>query len=192
MARMIEALRLHRDLTVDVASIPAPAMVAGEVRVRTAAARVCGSDLHAVRSDRRARSPDAAGPRDRCRCGGAAPRPPRCCDRAWCARGSLIARACGRRDRRRRPPRLDRSSIRDCSSRGHSPGDGHRGLPRRHLRAGPRREGGQHRDLGRLAMLSGDSARLGAVVSDRIALAKLPRRLTSPASTLGKMVVTFA
>ncbi|MFC6356351.1 zinc-dependent alcohol dehydrogenase [Luethyella okanaganae] len=50
MARTIEALRVHRDLTVDVGAIPVPTLGSGEVRVRTGAAGVCGSDVHAAQT----------------------------------------------------------------------------------------------------------------------------------------------
>lgn len=50
MARTVHAFRLHRDLTADVAAVPAPVLAAGEVRVRTAAAAICGSDLHSAQT----------------------------------------------------------------------------------------------------------------------------------------------
>ncbi len=50
MARTIRSLRLHRDLTADVAEIVAPLLADGEVRVRTGAAGICGSDVHAAQT----------------------------------------------------------------------------------------------------------------------------------------------
>lgn len=50
MARTVQALRLHRDLTADVADVPAPVLLAGEVRVRTGGAGICGSDLHSAQT----------------------------------------------------------------------------------------------------------------------------------------------
>ncbi|WP_404444658.1 alcohol dehydrogenase catalytic domain-containing protein [Microbacterium marinum] len=50
MARTIRALRLHRDLTADVAEIVAPHLAEGEVRVRSGAAGICGSDVHAAQT----------------------------------------------------------------------------------------------------------------------------------------------
>ncbi|WP_293787482.1 zinc-binding dehydrogenase [uncultured Aeromicrobium sp.] len=50
MPRTVRALRLHRDLVADVAAIDAPALRDGEVRIRTAAAGICGSDVHAAQT----------------------------------------------------------------------------------------------------------------------------------------------
>lgn len=50
MSRTIQALRLHRDLVADVAAVAAPALGEGDVRVRTGAAGICGSDVHAAQT----------------------------------------------------------------------------------------------------------------------------------------------
>jgi len=50
MPRTIQALRLHRDLVAEVADVVVPELHEGEVRIRTGAAGVCGSDVHAART----------------------------------------------------------------------------------------------------------------------------------------------
>jgi len=50
MPRTIRALRLHRDLVADVADVAVPDLSHGEVRVRTGAAGICGSDVHAAQT----------------------------------------------------------------------------------------------------------------------------------------------
>jgi threonine dehydrogenase-like Zn-dependent dehydrogenase len=50
MARTIQALRLHGDLSADIAAVAVPELGDDEVRVRVGAAGICGSDLHAAQT----------------------------------------------------------------------------------------------------------------------------------------------
>lgn len=48
MTHSAQALRVHRDLVVDIGDIPERTLPPGEVRIRVGAAGICGSDIHAV------------------------------------------------------------------------------------------------------------------------------------------------
>lgn len=50
MTHTVRALRVHRDLVAEVGAVPAPSLAENDVRVRVAAAGVCGSDVHAVQT----------------------------------------------------------------------------------------------------------------------------------------------